>query len=84
VKSAIHCAECSQLAQRARGESADTESGLPPTSAKIRMLIKLLQDVEERSGKKEKTIVFSQFTSFLNMVEPFLKLAGIAFVRCRW
>ena len=46
------------------------------------MLLKLLNDVEERSEKKEKTIVFSQFTSFLNLIEPFLKKTGVAYVRC--
>lgn len=48
------------------------------------MLLKLLRNVEETSGKKEKTIVFSQFTSFLNLIEPFLKQAGIAYVRCEF
>ena len=46
------------------------------------MLLKLLRDVEDRSERQEKTIVFSQFTSFLNLIEPFLKKEGIAFVRC--
>ena len=55
---------------------------MPDYSAKIRMLLKLVSEVEERSGRKEKTIVFSQFTSFLNLIEPFLKQAGIKFVRC--
>lgn len=31
---------------------------------------------------REKTIVFSQFTSFLDLVEPFLTNAGIQFARC--
>jgi SNF2 family DNA or RNA helicase len=46
------------------------------------MLLKLLEDIDKRSGKEEKTIVFSQFTSFLNLIEPFLRNAGVTFVRC--
>jgi hypothetical protein len=51
-------------------------------SAKIRMILKLLKDVEVRSGGEEKTIVFSQFTSMLDLIEGFLKEDGIRFVRC--
>lgn len=75
------CAECIQLAKKA-AEKGATSDHMPDDSAKIRMLLQLITKVEERSGKKEKTIVFSQFTSFLNLVEPFLRSAGIAFVRC--
>jgi SNF2 family DNA or RNA helicase len=46
-------------------------------SAKIRELIKILQgEVSEH-----KFIVFSQFTSMLNLVEPFLRKEGFRFVR---
>ena len=72
--------ECLDLARQA-GKPKDDED-LPPTSAKIRTLIKLLKDVDERSDSTEKTIVFSQFTSFLNLVEPFLKKEKIRYVRC--
>lgn len=51
-----------------------------PASAKIRMLLKLLKEVKP----DEKTIVFSQFTSFLNIIEPFLKENGIRYVRCEY
>lgn len=30
----------------------------------------------------EKTIIFSQFTTMLDMVEPFLLHAGISYTRC--
>lgn len=56
---------------------------LPPSSAKIRMILKLLGEIDERSQKKQKTIVFSQFTSFFNILEPFLIDAGIKYVRCK-
>ena len=82
-QTAKHCDSCMEIARQARARSVDGDDGLPPASAKIRMLLKLLKDVEERSVKKEKTIVFSQFTSFLNLIEPFLKKAGIAYVRCK-
>lgn len=47
------------------------------------MLLKLLSEIDEKSGNKEKTIVFSQFTSFLDLVEPFLKKYRIKYVRCQ-
>ncbi|WVQ82473.1 hypothetical protein IAT38_004602 [Cryptococcus sp. DSM 104549] len=79
---ADHCPACAELAARqARRQSTASDNGLPPTSAKIRMLLKLLSEVEERSGKTEKTIVFSQFTSFLDLVEPFLKHHKMRYVR---
>lgn len=58
-------------------------SGSPmhPQSAKIRALIKVLVDIRNK-GEGERTIVFSQFTSFLDLVEPFLLREGIKFARC--
>lgn len=67
-----------------RRQSGASENALPPTSAKIRMLLKLLSEIDEKSGNKEKTIVFSQFTSFLDLVEPFLKENNIKYVRCQY
>jgi SNF2 family DNA or RNA helicase len=46
------------------------------------MIVKLLTDIEERSEETEKTIVFSQFTSMLDLIEPFLRDRGIKYVRC--
>jgi SNF2 family DNA or RNA helicase len=46
------------------------------------MILKLLREIDERSNKEEKTIIFSQFTSMLDLIEPFLKDKGIAYVRC--
>jgi SNF2 family DNA or RNA helicase len=76
-----HCVDCAEISQKA---SVKQEAGMPDSSSKIRKLLELLHGVEERSGKKEKTIVFSQFTSFLNLIEPFLRAKGINFVRCEW
>lgn len=44
------------------------------------MLLKILSDIEARK-EGEKTIVFSQFTGFLDILEPFLKAHGVRFVR---
>lgn len=79
--SSQHCDACEKIAQRVRRQSGASENALPPTSAKIRMLLKLLSEIDEKSGNKEKTIVFSQFTSFLDLVEPFLKENNIKYVR---
>ncbi|WWC66176.1 uncharacterized protein I206_100077 [Kwoniella pini CBS 10737] len=78
-QTSIHCEGCADIVKQA--EVKTNEGGLPPISAKIRMLLKLLSDIDERSGSKEKTIVFSQFTSFLDLIEPFLKKDNIAYVR---
>jgi SNF2 family DNA or RNA helicase len=77
-KNSQHCRDCAAVA--AQGRSA-SNSDLPPESAKIRMVLKLLKNIEDR-GEGEKTIVFSQFTSMLDVIQPFLKDAGIKYVRC--
>ena len=46
------------------------------------MILKLLKDIDAR-GEREKTIIFSQFTSMLDLIEPFLRKEGIKFVRCK-
>ena len=57
----------------------EEEEAKPKESAKIRQLLHLLGEIQERG---ERTIVFSQFTSFLDLLGPFLKAKGISFVRC--
>lgn len=49
------------------------------SSTKIRTMLRLLDTI--RKEGEEKTIVFSQFTSFLDLVEPFLREEGHKFVR---
>jgi SNF2 family DNA or RNA helicase len=73
-----HCVDCVPLAQQAK--QAEIER---PTSAKIRMVLKLLHDIDVRSKGEEKTIIFSQFTSMLDLLEPFLKEKGVKYVRCK-
>ena len=72
-----HCRACVSLAIRAK--QAESER---PTSAKVRMVLKLLRLIDERSDSEEKTIIFSQFTSMLDLLEPFLRDEGIKYVRC--
>ena len=69
------CRDCAMLrAMRVDGMS---------TSAKLRKIMEILDEIEDR-GEGEKTIVFSQFTSMLDLIEPFLKKRGVRFVRCEW
>ena len=81
---ATACDDCKSIARIAGHGGSDSASSLPPSSSKIRKAVELLTDIERRSGGQQKTIVFSQFTSFLNIVEPFLKQAQIKFVRCEF
>ena len=77
------CVDCKEVFSAARKAAADKDYGLPPHSSKTRMILKLLKDIDAR-GESEKTIIFSQFTSMLDIVEPFLKAEGIRYVRCRF
>ena len=45
-------------------------------------MLELLRDIDERSESAEKTIIFSQFTSMLDLIEPFLTAEGIKYARC--
>ena len=74
-----HCLDCVRITRRAGSEAR----GLPPSSAKIRMLLKLLREVDSRSKNTEKTIGCSQFTSFLDLIEPYFRAEGIDYVRCK-
>lgn len=64
------------------GETSDEDDSSlhrpsPADSAKIRHLLEILH----RERKDHKIIVFSQFTSMLNLIEPFLKEEGLVFTR---
>ncbi|KAI0039548.1 hypothetical protein FA95DRAFT_1684246 [Auriscalpium vulgare] len=83
-----HCNDCMELTRASRRKSLARKNGsdLPPDSAKIRKIVELLIDISKRKDedgepRREKTIVFSQFTSMLNLIEIFLKDAGIRFCR---
>jgi len=49
-------------------------------STKLKAILGLLQVIRQR---KEKTIVFSQYTSLLSIVEEFLDQQGILTTRCK-
>jgi SNF2 family DNA or RNA helicase len=74
------CKECFRMAERGRSRES---SGLPPDSAKIRKLLEILDEIEARE-EGEKTIVFSQFTSMLDLIQPFLDHRKIKYVRCKY
>ncbi|KAG0693585.1 SNF2 family N-terminal domain-containing protein [Suillus ampliporus] len=80
-----HCLDCEQIAVKARRKSVAAptarDPNLPPDSAKIRKLLEILRDIDERSESAEKTIIFSQFTSMLDLIEPFLTAEGIKYAR---
>ncbi|KAG2134132.1 SNF2 family N-terminal domain-containing protein [Suillus clintonianus] len=80
-----HCPDCEPIAAKARRRSVAAptarDPNLPPDSAKIRKLLEILRDIDERSESAEKTIIFSQFTSMLNLIEPFLTAEGIKYAR---
>ncbi|KAI4177589.1 MAG: hypothetical protein LQ346_007645, partial [Caloplaca aetnensis] len=58
--------------------SDDASTEPPPTSsAKIKRLLKILH----QESAEHKFIVFSQFTSMLDLIEPFLRADGLIFTR---
>ncbi|CCM05412.1 uncharacterized protein FIBRA_07629 [Fibroporia radiculosa] len=75
------CADCAEVVVKARRSSRGPDSDLPPDSTKTRKILEILRDIDERSEGTEKTIIFSQFTSMLDIIEPFLRAEGIRFVR---
>lgn len=82
---ADNCKDCDDLVNKASRESAvASDSDLPPDSAKTRKIMELLDEIDERSKSQEKTIIFSQFTSMLSLIEPFLESRGTRFVRCKF
>ncbi|EIN06926.1 hypothetical protein PUNSTDRAFT_90645 [Punctularia strigosozonata HHB-11173 SS5] len=80
-KESQNCLDCeAQIERQARRRSV-TNPDLPASSTKIRRILDLLQEIQNRGDGDEKTIVFSQFTSMLDLLQPFLKDAGIRHVR---
>ena len=66
----------SSASDSSTSESSYNASSLVP-STKIRQLLAIL----EKETGEHKVIVFSQFTSMLDLIEPFLKRAGYNFTR---
>jgi len=76
------CDECKNL-EAASSQFVSGNIGQKPTSAKIRKIIALLQEIDHRSGKTEKSVIFSQFTGMLDMIGKALLAEDIKFVRCK-
>ncbi|KII91444.1 hypothetical protein PLICRDRAFT_59326, partial [Plicaturopsis crispa FD-325 SS-3] len=53
----------------------------PRSSTKTNQILDILAQIKTRSDGTEKTIIFSEFTSMLNIIEPFLRVEGYRFVR---
>ncbi|CAH7671945.1 SNF2 family N-terminal domain-domain-containing protein [Phakopsora pachyrhizi] len=72
----LHCSTCERqlrVAKKFEGMHSST---------KISRLLELLDEIAlEQGTKNKKTIVFSQFTSFLDLIEPFIKKAGYGYTR---
>ena len=80
------CIQCTQNNAVYRATQVNSNEKLHG-SAKIAHLMRVLRDEENNDTEDEvvfhtKTIVFSQFTSMLDIIEPFLKQARINFLRC--
>ncbi|KAJ6470272.1 SNF2 family N-terminal domain-containing protein [Mycena vitilis] len=71
-----HCINCAALQVQAQNLRSSMRA-----SAKIRMTVRLLKHIAAESGGREKTVIFSQFTAMLDIIEPFLFAMGVDFVR---
>ncbi|EIW53650.1 uncharacterized protein TRAVEDRAFT_133687 [Trametes versicolor FP-101664 SS1] len=74
------CVDCEEVYKAAKKKLGDPTANLPPHSSKTRKIMDILRDAEDR-GEGEKTIIFSQFTSMLDLIEPFLRHERVKFVR---
>ncbi|KAJ7889224.1 SNF2 family DNA-dependent ATPase [Mycena leptocephala] len=71
-----HCINCAAFKVQAQNLRSSMRA-----SAKIRTITRLLQHIAKDSGGQEKTVIFSQFTAMLDIIEPFLMVIGVDFVR---
>jgi len=71
-----HCSSCQVVVAK----NVDTSES---DSAKIRKIIELVDDIEERGNKTEKIIIFSQFTMMLRLIQEVLNERGLKFVQCK-
>ncbi|KAH9974293.1 hypothetical protein BGW80DRAFT_1303233 [Lactifluus volemus] len=74
AKDGEHCNDCRELSQNTHRKSLSRakDSNLPPDSAKIRKILELVNEINSRENEEgeflgEKTIVFSQFTTMLDL-----------------
>lgn len=71
-----YCDGCYPLMQFARRQGLHR---FETRTAKVKQMLKILK---EAIGRGEKTIVYSQWTKMLDIVEPVLKEERISYVRC--
>lgn len=75
------CAMCKeQINQYAAYSLVKQDSRL--TSTKVSKTLEILQDIQ-RESPGEKTVIFSQFTSMLDLMQEPLRQSGIKFCRCK-
>lgn len=72
-----YCDVCAKLSEKIIDTSVND-------SAKIRKIIELVDEIEERSNKTEKIIIFSQFTTMLGLISKVLEEKGIKYVQCTY
>ncbi|KAJ3895967.1 SNF2 family N-terminal domain-containing protein [Lentinula edodes] len=72
--STSHKEACVRIIEIAKGFSRTKPS------TKVTVMLKILHEIKARPGN-EKTIIFSQYTSVLNLIEPFLHKEDISFSR---
>lgn len=77
---ASFCDTCRSQIDSAIGIPTDHEAF--KSSTKIQKLLDILKETRDQNPG-EKTIVFSQFTSMLDLVEKPLRADGIKFCRCK-
>jgi len=70
-----------KAAVQAVTQKAILNTGIPP-SAKIFETLRILDEVDAESDGQDKTIIFSQWTSMLDIIEPYLLAKNIGFTRC--
>jgi SNF2 family DNA or RNA helicase len=74
------CRECMTILNHSRRDGSPDDNG-PEASTKIIKLIELLKQMKKEDPDR-KALVFSQFTSMFDILQPFLKRAGIKYVVC--
>ncbi|GAA97307.1 uncharacterized protein L969DRAFT_49570 [Mixia osmundae IAM 14324] len=78
--------KCSICQEPCRGQMCSScqqemdEHGNIGSSTKMRKLVRILRTIRDRNPK-HKTIVFSQFVTFLDLVGPHIEKAGFKYVR---
>jgi SNF2 family DNA or RNA helicase len=53
-------------------------------STKVKAVFDIVDQIEGQytDGEEDKVVIYSQFTSMLDVLEPFLKQRGTKYVRC--